>query len=80
MSELGQARRFALDGLFRPRILLRLTLLRQLAPIDLAVLLLVLLTGLLILLGSLAGLRGICGLVWLGGSNVDCGHRISFVF
>jgi hypothetical protein len=33
---------------------------------------------LLILLGSLAGLQGIRGLVWLGGSNVDSGHRISF--
>jgi len=46
--------------------------------IGLAVLLLVLLTRLLILLGSLAGLQGIRGLVWLGGSNVDSGHRISF--
>ena len=55
-----------------------LLLLRRLVLIGLAVLLLVLLTRLLILLGSLAGLQGIRGLVWLGGSNVDSGHRISF--
>ena len=53
-----------------------LLLLRRLVLIGLAVLL----TRLLILLGSLAGLQGIRGLVWLGGSNVDSGHRISFAF
>ena len=55
-----------------------LLLLRRLVLIGLAVLLLVLLNRLLILLGSLAGLQGIRGLVWLGGSNVDSGRRISF--
>jgi hypothetical protein len=57
-----------------------LLLLRRLVLIGLAVLLLVLLNRLLILLGSLAGLQGIRGLAWLGGSNVDSGHRISFAF
>ncbi len=75
-SDMSKSRRWA--GPFDCASCYVLLLLRRLVLIGLPVLLLVLLTRLMILLGSLAGLRRIRGLVWLGGSNVDGGHRIIF--